>query len=181
MRRSGYTLIELVVVLALALALLTAAVATYTAFRRSISLDVQRASAMQNSRVALDRLSRELRQSAELVTNLDEGQVTAVLEFADGHTNDLTYKRYSISGTLLRLEVAEYYFASAPTVRVRWNAEDQFGNPPVRAVLSTQDVAEQVLTFSAAAPEAGMVTVVVTTGELPLLQYSARTTIALRN
>jgi hypothetical protein len=125
-------------------------VSVFSLVRKSMVLDQGKADISQNARITVDRLSRELRQTPQVVTVLPQDSLDVTvsqpgeIEFEDGHANDLTYRRYYRSGTTLQLQVKEYYFAASPTTRVRWNELDGTGNTPLSAVLSTQDIAEFV-------------------------------------
>lgn len=150
----GFTLIELLIAVLVSAILVTMTVSVYNLFRRAMAYDTDWANASQNGRVALDRLGRELRQSAEVVTTLpadqSDGSITQPHEiiFEDGHANDLTYRRYYLVGTTLKLDVLEFYFASDPSTRVKWDAIGGGGTNPVSSVISTQDVAEMVQSIS---------------------------------
>jgi Tfp pilus assembly protein PilW len=130
--------------------LVTMTVSIFSLVRKSMALDQAKADISQNARITVDRLSRELRQTPQIVTVLPQNPAdTSVaqpgeIEFEDGHMNDLTYRRYYLNGTTLQLQVKEYYFAASPTVRVRWNEVNGSGNLPLSAVISTQDIAEFV-------------------------------------
>lgn len=104
----------------------------------------------QNARIALDRLSRELRQTPEVVTELptDPSDLSVAqpgaIEFEDGHANDLTYRSYYVAGGVLKVDVKQYYFTYDPDHRVKWNAVGTGGVAPVSNVISTNDIADSV-------------------------------------
>ena len=114
-----------------------------------MAYDTAWANSAQNARVLLDRISRELRQAKDVVTQIpanedDESiQQPHLIEFEDGHANDLTYRRYYLEGTTLKLDVKEYYMASDPSTRVKWDTTNN-GTPAVSSVISSVDVAEMV-------------------------------------
>lgn len=152
--KSGFSLTELLVAVMVSSILVTTTVSVFSLVRKSMAQDQARADISQNARITVDRLSRELRQTPQVVTVLPQNPAdTSVaqpgeIEFEDGHTNDLSYRRYYRTGTTLQLQVKEYYFAASPSVRVRWNETDGSGNLPLSAVLSTQDIAEFVTTLA---------------------------------
>jgi len=99
----------------------------------------------QNARVVLDRLTRDFRQTTELVTALPAGAddpfnppPNAIL-FQNGHnTETITYIKYlQISSEIHRQTIA-YYFDQEPGTYVRWNSRDIFNNPPQEAILEDQ-------------------------------------------
>jgi len=157
----------------------------YNVFRVSVSRDTGRANAVQNARIATDRLSRELRQSPAVVTDIpiDPSDTSVAqpgqIEFEDGHANNLTYRRYYLSGTTLTLQVKEYYFAGSPSTRVHWNQTGPGGVTPVSSVISTQDVAEMVKSLVLYGDTE--IQTIITTGDEGIADYVLRTTVERRN
>lgn len=184
-KRAGFSLTELLVALVVAGILVALTTSVYNIFRVSLAKDTARANAVQNARIAVDRLSRELRQSPAVVTDLpndpSDNSVAqpGLIEFEDGHANNLTYRRYYLNGTTLTLQIKEYYFASSPTTRVHWNQTGPGGTTPVSAVLSTQDIAEMVKSISFYGD--AEVQTVITTGDESIQDYVLRTTVERRN
>ena len=195
--RSAFTITELLIAVAVASILVVMTVSLYSLIKRSIVQDQTKADLSQNARVVLDRLSRELRQSPQIVTQLPTNQAGSALvpqavpidantpqpneiEFRDGHANDLTYKRYFLSGTTAEMQVKEYYFAGSPGVRVLSTATDGQGNPPVAGVISTQDVAENVksMTFSASGTA---IQAIIVTSDGGNQSFSLETSVVRRN
>lgn len=153
--KRAFSLTELLVAILISSLLVGITVSMYSLIRKSMAQDQVKSDSTQNARVSLDRISRELRQTPQVVTvlpaNESDNSVTqpGAIEFEDGHANDLSYKRYYLSGTTLRMQVKEYYFASSPSTRVRYNAVDGSGNLPTAANVNTyQDVAEMVQSMS---------------------------------
>jgi uncharacterized protein (TIGR02599 family) len=182
--KSAFTLVELLVAMVVATILVSITVSLYGLIRTSMTQDQAKADAAQNARVALDRMTRELRQAADIVTNLpsDASDTTVAqpheIEFLDGHANDMTYKRYYLSGTTMQLQVKEYYFSTDPTTRVAWNAKSG-GVSPTSAVISTQDIAEMVQSLNVY--EDGVVQVEVTTSDGANQIYRLQTAVQGRN
>lgn len=154
-KKSAFTLVELLVAMLISSILISITVSTYTLFRKSIAEDQNKAAITQNARVAFDRLSRELRQTPDIVSKLPVNLLDTVtaqpgeIEFEDGHaspgdTNYLSYRRYYLIGTNLKLDTIEYYFSAEPTIRVKYDSVRSGGVLPIKRVLSTQDVAETV-------------------------------------
>ena len=158
-KRRGFTLVELLVAVSISSILIGVTVATYTVFRKAIAQDQNKAALSQNARVALDRISRELRQAPVIVTNLPDNVAdTSVpqpgeIEFQDGHavtgeSNYLTYRRYYVSTSILKLDTIEYYFSYQAAVRVEYNSVGTGGVAPLKRVISTQDIADTVQSIS---------------------------------
>lgn len=152
-KKPGFTLIELLVAIIVSSILISITVSVYNLFRRSMLIDQSKSDIVQNARISFDRLSRDLRQTPDLVTSLpadvNDNSVTEPheIEFEDGNANDLTYRRYYIVGTTLKIDTKEYYFSGSPAIRVRWNATGGSG-VLVSHVISTQDVADSVDSIS---------------------------------
>lgn len=152
-RKSGFTLIEVLVAIIISSILIGITVSVYNLFRRSMLQDQSKADIVQNARISFDRLTRELRQTPDVVTTLpadpSDNSVTepGEIEFEDGHTQDLTYRRYYIASGTLKLDTKEYYFSGTPAIRVRWNATGGSGVLTAH-VISTQDIADSVQSVS---------------------------------
>jgi len=101
----------------------------------------------QNGRIALDRISRELRQTGQLATVLsptppDPAQNQIIFE--DGHTDTIQYINYYQTGTDLKREQGHYYFAGDPSSWVDYSAKDGGGNPALYAQDSNQTIAQNI-------------------------------------
>lgn len=181
----GFTIVELLVAVVLASMLVGMTVSIYSLFRKSMTLDQARADISQNARVALDRISRELRQTPEVITVLpadpDDTSVAqpGAIEFENGHDNDLTYYRYYLSGTTLRLDKKEYYLASDPNTRLKWNTEGEGGVMPLFRVISTQDIAINVQSMLFYGLDT--VQIIITTADSNGQSYTLRSQVLGRN
>ena len=184
-RRNGFTLIELLVAMIVSGILISITTATYTLFRTSMNLDQSRAQLDQNGRLVLDRLSRELRQTQDVVTTFpaspSDNSIAqpGEIEFEDGNANDLTYRRYYIVSGVLKLDIKQYTFSYDPNTRVLWDAIGTSGESPNPTVLSTQDVADSVQ--SVAFYGDSLLQMIVTTIDSYGQTYTVRTTVLGRN
>jgi type II secretory pathway component PulJ len=142
----GFTLLEVTVSVSLLAISILLVGSLYSLAQRSYGKGSEKAELSQNSRVATERLSRELRQAAGIVTALPETESEPPAEeifFQDGHDNSqITYLRYYLDGTNLIRQHKAYYFASEPDTYVVWNSRDQNGNPPSETEISGQIVGE---------------------------------------
>ncbi|HSI20604.1 MAG TPA: prepilin-type N-terminal cleavage/methylation domain-containing protein [Verrucomicrobiae bacterium] len=183
--KRAFTLVELLVAVVVSGILVGITASTYSLFRRSMALDQGRVSLSQNARIALDRISRELRQTPAVVTLLPANPSDlstpqpGELEFEDGHANDLTYRRYYLSGGTLKVDVKQYYFAYDPTTRVRWNEQGTGGVSPISNVISTNDIADNVQSISYYG--SNEVQILVTMLDSEGQQFQLRTTVLGRN
>lgn len=151
----GFTLIELVAGVAASLIILLGVLHILSLTRVALNSGGDRAEAVQNARIALERITRDLRQAEELVTNLPDTADDPLLpppteiEFHDGHDPEtLTYLRYHLIDGLLYREESYYAFPSAPELRVVYNVRDEDGNAPVKTVVQDLAVAEGVSVLS---------------------------------
>lgn len=150
-KNAGFTLME-----ALTGALLGAIILIiiYTSFTTGQKLNKQgllNSEVAQNGRIAMDRISRELRQTGQLVTILSENPpdpAQTEIMFEDGHTDTIQYIRYYLSGTDLRKEIRHYYFPAEPETWVNDSARDGYGQPASSAVDSDQIISQFVASLN---------------------------------
>ena len=190
MHRNGFSLVELLIALGVSSILVAITVSTYSLFRRGIAQDNSKAQLSQNGRVALDRISREIRVTPQILTQFPDNLADPdpvqphEIEFQDGFlatsdTDYLTYHRYWLSGSTLMMDIKQYTFQSNPTVRVSATSTDTNGNPPVATVLSSQAIAQTVAIFSLYG--AKPLEIDITTSDVTGQSFTLRTTITGRN
>ncbi len=148
-RPAGFTLIEVIISLALFISLILLVNSMYTLSQSAYNNNSDAAELTQNARVALDRLSRELRQSEIVITSLPPTDTDPAnppvnqIFFQDGHNTGLTtYIFYRLNGTNLERQQKAYYFSSEPSTYVTYNSVDQDGNPPLELIISESTVGE---------------------------------------
>lgn len=146
---AGFTLIEIIISLSLFVIIILLVNSMFTLSQSTYNKNSAIAELTQNARVALDRLSRELRQSEIIVSALpatDTDPINPPLNqifFQDGHnTNETTYILYRLDGTNLERIAKAYYFSSAPSTYVTYNSTDAGGNPPLELIISDSIVGE---------------------------------------
>lgn len=119
----GFSLIETLVSVSLFVVIMIIITNIYSSVQKNYLAGSDRAEVTQNARVALDRMSREVRQAIDLVGTMPVSTSTATtsLEFQDGHDQtDINYIKYNLASTNLMRDTKYYYFNSAPTTHVRW-------------------------------------------------------------
>ena len=95
----------------------------------------------QNARVCFDRLSRELRQAEELIT--DVSATTSEIFFQDGHNSDeISYIKYNLENEQLYRTHKAYYFPADPSIYVYHSSIDEFGTPAASTTLSSRVIGE---------------------------------------
>jgi len=109
------SLIEVLVTILVLTTILTVTISAYLAGQEFWQEGVKLNEITQNSRLAIDRISRELRQTDEIITILPAVEI----EFEDGHNKEtLQYLRYYLDNNLLHRQIIAYLLDDAP---VRWN------------------------------------------------------------
>lgn len=147
LKKKGFTLIELLIALVTGIIVIEAAYVIYLLQQKYYRKSDVQAELSQNARVALDRISRELRQTGEIVTLLpaEESEPPASeITFEDGHTSTIQYITYYLSGPELRRKLTHYYFETNPDVWVSHNAKDGSGNLPSSQIDEDRVIAENI-------------------------------------
>ncbi len=136
--KKAFTLIEILIVVFLGTIIITAAYSVYLISYKSYKKNSANAELTQNARIALERVSRDIRQAMEIVTELpltpSEGTPPSEIKFQEGHdfltTGKPQYITYSLSGTDLHRKVSHYYFSTYPNEWVLYSIQDGEGNFP---------------------------------------------------
>lgn len=131
---SGFTLTELLLSIAILSIITCALYLGYSLSQKAYSESERAAEITQNGRVILERITRELHQAREIVTELlDEEPEDLVspengIIFEDGHVeNPYNYIHYFKEAEKIKREVISYYFSENPGVYVPWDSEPPFG------------------------------------------------------
>lgn len=121
----------------------------YSLSQKSYKKSSDMAELTQNNRVFLDRLSRELRQSVNIITALPPTNSDPLnppaeqIIFQDGHNaNQITYIRYYLNGADLMREHSAYYFSAEPSTYVAYNSVGQNGQPALFKNLENRIIGE---------------------------------------
>jgi len=137
MSKKGFTIIEVIVSVSVGAIILTIVYLSFIAGRTIHQKGILNAELAQNGRIALDRLSRDLRQTGEITTILSETKpepANTEVQFEDGHTDIVQYITYRLDGNELEREVGHYYFETDPLTWVNSTATDAGGNPALYVV-----------------------------------------------
>lgn len=145
----GFTLLEVIASLALFSIIILLVSDVYLVSQRAYNKNAAIAELTQNARVSLDRISRELRQSADIITSLpptdtDPGNPpSGQIFFRDGHdVTQITYLRYYLDGSNLMREHKAFYFDGDQSLYVAYGSLDQGGGSPREIVLENRVVGE---------------------------------------
>lgn len=149
----SFTLIELIVSIAISIILLISLFGFYFLSQKGYTKGTARAELVQNARIALERMSREIRQAEEIISELpgedSPATLTSEIKFQDGHVSTpIRYITYSLEDFSLHRKISHYYFSSDPGTWVVWNAQDSDGNPPTESQDSDQIKAEYIKLLS---------------------------------
>jgi prepilin-type N-terminal cleavage/methylation domain-containing protein len=147
--QGGFTLLEILVSISLFAFALILVNSMYSVSQKSYNKGANKGEIIQNSRVSLDRIGRELRQSVNIVTVLPEtgddplNPPSDEIFFQDGHDiSQTSYLRYYLDGADLKRSLIVYYFPSEPSIYVTYNSVDQYGNPPEELITEDRIVGE---------------------------------------
>lgn len=139
MKRKGLILVEILTVVFFATLIIMAAYSIYLISYKAFKANSQKAELTQNARIALERMTRDIRQAMGVVTVLPEtpelGTPPSELKFQDGHHywasgEKIQYITYYLDGTDLHQKYSHYAFPTYPDIWVLWSAVDDEGNPP---------------------------------------------------
>lgn len=146
---TGFTLPEIIVSLTIFIVVILLTGSIYSLSQKSYKKSSDSAELTQNNRVYLDRLSRELRQSVNIITTLpptDDNPLNPPADqiiFQDGHDlSQITYIRYYLNGADLMRERQAYYFDTDPATYVAYNSLDQTGQPAIFKRLENRIIGE---------------------------------------
>lgn len=146
---AGFTLLEIIVSISLFTIIIILVSNIFLVTQNAYNKNSNIAELTQNARVSLDRISRELRQSSNIITALPatdsdpSNPPTNQISLQDGHDiSQITYLRYYLDGTNLMREHKAYYFIQEPSVYVAYNALDQGGAPPLETIIDNRVVGE---------------------------------------
>lgn len=150
-QQAGFTLLEVIVALSLFTIAIIMVTSLYSLSQRSYNQASAKAELSQNARVVMDRISREVRQSREMVTELNSVPENSKQEimFRDGHDVDqIIYIKYYQDGTDIRRSELRYYFEEEEDVNIRYNTTNESGELPKEEVLRDRLVGEYFETFN---------------------------------
>jgi prepilin-type N-terminal cleavage/methylation domain-containing protein len=126
----GFTLVEMLIVMVIFILIATALYTVYNLNYKTYRDTEKSAEIIQNGRVILERMARELRQTKNVATDLSssEAQATDTIIFEDGHDiSTVHYIHYFQDGTNINREVLAFYFSGDPSTYVSWNAAPPLG------------------------------------------------------
>ncbi len=146
---TGFTILEILVSMTLFIFVILLSNSFFSFSQKAYNKGSERSELIQNVRVSLDRVTRELRQAGNIITDLPATEdnpldpPTEEIFFQDGHDiSQITYLRYYLDNSDLKRDWLAYYFSEDPSIYVIHDSVDQLGNPPDELVLSNRIVGE---------------------------------------
>lgn len=139
----GFTLSEILVAIFIFLLVIRAIYSGHLLSYRSYQAGEKTAEIDQNGRVILERMSREIRQTREIINEFPDQEINATdsIEFEDGHaTGSYHYIHYFKEGAEVKREVRAYYFSGDVDALVPWDAEPPSGQTRETKILENQKV-----------------------------------------
>jgi len=112
--RTGFTLIEVLITVTIFVLIVVACFNVYFLSQRFYRKGEVRAELLQNGKVILERMTREIRQARAIATSLSDTQAnaTSTILFEDGHSaTTYRYICYFKDGDYVKRKVVGYYFS----------------------------------------------------------------------
>jgi len=113
--QAGLTLTEMLIAISIGILMVAAALSVYLISQKSYKKGVEKIELNQNARIALERISRELRQTKKVITALPldnsdpENPPPAEIAFQDNNYSKIRYIRYYLVNNNLNRQIYHYY------------------------------------------------------------------------
>lgn len=135
-KKSSFTLVETILAISIGIMIVLSASGLYAAGSSAYKAGNVEKELVQNGRVALDRISRDIRQTGDIASALPKSEAdipSSEIMFRDGHDpENIRYIRYYLDGSDMRREIRFYYFDSdQKKTHVTWNSAGMSGESPV--------------------------------------------------
>lgn len=134
---AGFTLIEVLIIVIIFSLVVGIIYGSYILSQKAYLEGETSAELTQNGRVITERITREIRQAREIVTELSEEEAGAAstIVFEDGHIDEsYHYIRYWLDNSQVKREIAGYYFSDdIGETLVAWDSI-----PPLEQTLETK-------------------------------------------
>jgi len=151
--KRAFTLVEILTAVFLGSIIIIAAYSVYLMSYKSYQRHAASAELTQNARIALERMTREVRQTGEILTT-----APTEIKFQDGHIpSQIQYLTYYLSGTDLHRKLSYYYCSNDSLTKVKWSTpcapytlQEEIDSDNVKAekITSLQFVGTPVITIN---------------------------------
>lgn len=152
--KKGFSLPELLIAITITALVVEAAYFASRIGQETFKKTSEKIELAQNARVILDRMSREIRQATDIVTELPPGSDDPAdppkntIKFEDGHSAINQYISYRLENNNAYRTVTAYYFGGPPipdsSEWVVHDAIDSDNNPPNSTDISNNLIAENI-------------------------------------
>ncbi len=155
--KSGFTLLETLFAVSISMLLFFIITYLYTVNQNVYKTADKKNEITQNARVVIDRISREIRQTQDMVSDLppdasNPAELPQEIIFQDGHNNidnnnpatSIQYIRYYLDGHNLMRQTIAYYFSDEPGTYTHWYAKDKTGQSPLMTSTTPRIVGEYI-------------------------------------
>lgn len=138
----GYSLVEILVALSVAVLVGGGIMAVYPAFKKGYKFGEIRTDVNQNARLAIDRICREIKGTSEIITALPESPSTPPTStiFFRNQNTPISYTTYYLEGTDLKRKVTHYHIPPNYTNQVAYS-------PSAEETIESDAVIAQNITF----------------------------------
>jgi len=112
-KKRSFTLVEMLVVMSLAVVIIIGGYAIYIISLKTYQKNTAQGELAQNARIALERMTRDIRQTMDIVTALgvDQQHFSPEIEFQNGHlTTPIQYIDFKLVGSDLEFTPVHYAF-----------------------------------------------------------------------
>lgn len=142
-KQTGFTLLETMAAVSIFVIVIILIGSLFVLAQRSYSKTAVTGELVQNSRVVMDRLARELRQATTLVTAMSSTTPVNGIFFQDGHdTTKITYIYYYLDGTDFKRKHSYFYYAIDPSDYVYYDSVDGTGQAPQEQTIEDRIIGE---------------------------------------
>ena len=146
--KNGFTLIEAIVAISLFTIIILVSNSMFIMSQKIYIRGSALSELSQNARISLDKISRELRQSNNLITNFSLISTSSEIFFQNGHdNNEITYIKYFASSTDLIKKNLAYEFGADLGTYVYRDSIDAWGNSPDEILLKERIIGEYFSTL----------------------------------
>ncbi|MFA6422908.1 MAG: prepilin-type N-terminal cleavage/methylation domain-containing protein [Patescibacteria group bacterium] len=180
-KQKGFSLIEILAAITIGMVILVSAYELFDLASIAWSKTNARFEVRQNARIAIERMSRDIRQSVKIINNIPETKDTPAneIKFQDGHTiNKIQYITYSLDQENLIKKYSHYSFISDPLTWVFSDTKDGSGNSPSETTDSSEIVALNIKSLDFWGSDAINISLLVSKGNY---QEDYETTVMSRN
>lgn len=147
----GFSLPELLITITVLIVALGLVYSTHLLSQKSYREVETLTEITQNGRIIFERMTREIRQAKEIVTELSEdepeetvGPAQGII-FEDGHREEpYYYIHYFKENTNLKQEIIVYYFSGDSSTYVPWDAAPPEGQTLEQAILENRIIGEYI-------------------------------------